>query len=1132
MVISDPTFTSNPSAMRTMEPLASPTFDSLVNVLFQATSPDPTIMGRATAYLSDLEVHPSFWLLLLDIAFERTVRINEQRLLQEKAEMRGGMQVSAEEMGKRWSAIRTVAIIRFKNGVDKYWRSRVVNRVTITIPATTKDQLRQSLFKCLDESDRIVALQASITIARIARHDFPNSWPTLFTTLQQAMAEAHARIVADPSSSSDSDTLNQNRLILLRAADVCQKTLKELSTVRILAGKVRMTELSRLLLPTLVPMLQQYFAESLTNSNVDWQQWSSSAFLAQRIRTSHLLLKSVTYLAVADMGTLTRNSSVGAGLASNLAQEFFRTTPTMLQTIRDARWSFIHWVKASATTLDENKQATLVALQKHYLAFGKMYLALLLRDNSKAVTWPGWDEVVWWYWQQAKEATIEEISITSKSYSGSDVGTLQRHPSKFIVQALILFRQSMQNWKTSKSTPASFVDLDFINEAVDVLVDKFMLLSRDDLELWETDAEDWSVAEEADVYDVDIRPAAERTLMVLASTVKPDKHVGQQLWKKFEEEAGQSSVGSLDTILRRDAIYAALGRCRDQLPYSGKELSKVAGARLVQEADLHSGNGPSLVIIRRRIAWLIWEWSEHITPKDRPVIYHLLVSLLQNVPGKTDAAVRLAAARSLAALADALEFDSDAFRPFVDDALTRLAKLSAGSELHEMDSIKTCTNAMSILIERLGARVAPHLSSLASLVPSMWMYEDAECKAKPSVIVFVGKLVRSVELIPEGNKGSSESLHGIVEVIVRDSLQPSNSSLLGKDALELWIRALRSASHMSDPLFRLLNLLAPLLSQPDFCPEACRVAQESTLVASRQVMMHYGLAMFTEFAKIVGDPMSALILHPITAIDIMVQSMHAQGIPPADWAHLLVESDLFFALLRTILKVKDSYNITAYFVALLARLCYMTSGTRIFLEMVHSVAHKIEGSACQVDAQILKPMIQEWCQRFENMSSPRKHKITCLGLASLLAAIEPTTELQIYESIPDMIGVWMDMFSDLREDANGEGPPLPLAPPSSPEALNRSISQSELTRRSPSPALSIPGLEGLDDDGDWLEDTSPGKARIVELNRVDPVNNVKLASFVSWALNQAQQKGQVAFQSALARMDNVVVDMLQKDLAR
>lgn len=365
--------------------------------------------------------------------------------------------------------------------------------------------------------------------------------------------------------------------------------------------------------------------------------------------------------------------------------------------------------------------------------------------------------------------------------------------------------------------------------------------------------------------------------------------------------------------------------------------------------------------------------------------------------------------------------------------------------------------------------------------------------------------------------------------MITPPLYQDNSALLGKDALELWIRALRSSAQMSEPLFRLLDLLPPLFTQPDFSPEACRVAQESALMASQQVMMHYGLTLMTEFAEIVGDPMSALILHPITAIDVMIQAMHSQQIQAADWARLLVESGLFSALLNTLINVRDSSIVSGYFVGLLARICYMTNGTRLFMDMVQSASYRLKVSDGQVGEQILKPMIDQWCKRFENMASSRKRKITCLGLASLLAASEPNTDPQVYDSIPEMIGVWMDMFGDLREDSNGEPPPLPNAPPSSPSAIARSCSQ---RGRSPSPAISILGLEGLDDDGDWLEDTSPGKARMTDLGRMDPVNTVRLTSFVAASLNRAQQKGQEAFQAALAKMDSVVLEILQKDLAR
>ena len=303
-------------------------------------------------------------------------------------------------------------------------------------------------------------------------------------------------------------------------------------------------------------------------------------------------------------------------------------------------------------------------------------------------------------------------------------------------------------------------------------------------------------------------------------------------------------------------------------------------------------------------------------------------------------------------------------------------------------------------------------------------------------------------------------------------------------------------------------------------------------MAPQQVMTHHGLSLMTEFARIIGDPMSALILHPITAIDVIMQAINAEGVQPVLWARLLDESGLFYALLGTLLKVKDSTIVSGYFVALLARLCQMSNGSRVFLDLVNSAAFRLEGSACQVTSDVTIPMVRQWCKRFENMASSRKRKITCLGLASLLAALDPAVEGeegQMYALIPDMIGVWMDMLGDIREDASGGPPPLPTAPPSSPLVLHQNVSLVELTRRSPSPALSIPGL---DDDGDWLEDTSPGKARMTDLNRLDPVNTVKLSAAISTGLNQAQQRGSDAFHAALAKMDAVVLDILQKDLAR
>ena len=143
-----------------------------------------------------------------------------------------------------------MGIIRFKNGVDKYWRLRVVNRVAVTISKEEKDVLRAMLLRCIDEPERGVALQAAVSIARIARNDFPNAWPDLFDVLQQVIVAAHGALqqlgapetqAGNPAKAAE---CAKQTLRLNRAVDIVQRTLKELDTVRIMAGKLRMTEVS------------------------------------------------------------------------------------------------------------------------------------------------------------------------------------------------------------------------------------------------------------------------------------------------------------------------------------------------------------------------------------------------------------------------------------------------------------------------------------------------------------------------------------------------------------------------------------------------------------------------------------------------------------------------------------------------------------------------------------------------------------------------------------------------------------------------------------------------------------------------------------------------------------------------
>lgn len=97
-----------------------------------------------------------------------------------------------------------------------------------------------------------IALQSCVSIAKIARHDYPSTWPTLFSDLQSFMSSAHAELAnlgpAPTDGSSESPERGakrtRNTLILMRAADVTSRTLKELESAKMLAGKIRMAEVS------------------------------------------------------------------------------------------------------------------------------------------------------------------------------------------------------------------------------------------------------------------------------------------------------------------------------------------------------------------------------------------------------------------------------------------------------------------------------------------------------------------------------------------------------------------------------------------------------------------------------------------------------------------------------------------------------------------------------------------------------------------------------------------------------------------------------------------------------------------------------------------------------------------------
>lgn len=1119
---------------------------ALLDTLAAATSTsDAALLQRANAQLDEWEVHEAYWEALLHVAFDTSPAPRPDV-------------ADADNL-------RRLAIIRFKNGVLKYWRPRILRNGTFKISDAAKERIRSHLLQVLHETDRTVAVQAAVAIARIARMDYPDAWPKLVPMVREAIESATASIHRAASSGAGMDSTAPDTLLLLRACDVLRQCLKEFESVRVLAGKMRMTDLARTLLPSLQPAFEQLFADTFhlpDPSAAAVAAWAAVPGVHERIRACHLLFKVLHRLALADTGIISVQVQQSRGKGDNLAYTFFICTPRQLESITQLR---LYVLEAAAS--EPHFSSLVVPLTKYMTVYAKFHLALVAKMHNKVASWPGWAEVAWWYWGVLRAAAHSGAAAAlRKPEAASDEVYMAQYPYRWLVLALVLVRTTLMAWRRDRPTDSPFFGVhgaQFELEAVDVLLSTYLRLTSDDLMRWEESPEEFAAEETQADADLDIRPAAESLLVALSQCCVRSVRVGvtSDMFANVAETVFNRFLASdtlertaLDAVLARDAIYTALGLCRDQLdPNLTEDDDEVGGAslgpeninrmyeairqRFVPEALLGPPDvNATWMVMRRRIAWLLWEWSDHVQTPARPQVYNVLVQLLRYEPGRTDAAVQLAAARSLMALADTVEFDAETFEPFLGDALAGLVCLIADGELTEVGSIRTVASTLSVLIDRMGPRSAPYAPRLVELVPTLWSHEDPEARAKPSILEFLGKLAVAVSpSLREPQDTVLLQLHTTVAHVVRDSLSPTLAPLLGYDALLLYAHTLQATQNLSSELFLLAEAVVPCVQQPDYSPLVCRIWEELCLLAPVDTLQRFGSEMYAELASLLADKDSPVIVAPVSAVECHLRALAADARREAlhYFVELLHSTNVFAMLVTMLVRDEESAVIATRFVCVLSRLAY-TLPAPVFHQMVRASAPAVaqtlpEKPAVQHALQqhqsggLWLVLVPGMIRRVENMASMRKMKIAALGIASILRGATDALDLPILGLVPDMVGAWTDVLGQVVEDAQG---------------------RSMLYEREESPDQPF-GPEDLDDELDLgllgsgfgaLEDTSPTAKRSERLMEQDPVVTEPLRPYISASLNQAladhpqNTEGGAVLHQALASIDPLVLDVLHKDL--
>jgi len=117
--------------------------------------------------------------------------------------------------------------------------------------------------------------------------------------------------------------------------------------------------------------------------------------------------------------------------------------------------------------------------------------------------------------------------------------------------------------------------------------------------------------------------------------------------------------------------------------------------------------------------------------------------------------------------------------------------------------------------------------------------------------------------------------------------------------------------------------------------------------------------------------------------------------------------------------LQESPVIAGHIVALLARMA-VQSPERSFIALLRSAGPKLGHQPADVGRGVIMPLVQEWCDRFENMASARRRKITCLGLAAMLRAARAGEDAEVFEAVPAMVALWSDAMSEFKHEPRTE----------------------------------------------------------------------------------------------------------------
>lgn len=628
----------------------------VVEVLQRASSQNPELLKPAEVKLREWETQPGFYTVLLNIISSHSTDLN----------------------------VRWIAVLYFKNGVDKYWRKNAPNGIS----ELEKSTLRQNLISNFSEPVNQIALQLAVLVSKVARIDCPREWPELFPTLIRGI--------------EGSDSLIQHRSLL-----TFHHVVKTISSKR-LPGDRRLFQEFTNSVYNFILYLWMNFTEAFLR---DTSQNASAEVITVNLEKALLTLRILRKLTVFGFYKPHQNPDCVTFL-----KLIFERARTALEYRKQLRGKGIYVLELCEKFIIHLTKILLNVLDTHPFSFVD-FIQPTLEFAIYYIFTPAGAQYIYERFTIQCFNLIKGILLCVE-YKAAKVPEMTREPETLRAHQIKI----------------EFFVTNTLTEMCRKLVAHYFLLKQDDLELWNSDPETFVNDEVGESWKYSLRPCMETVFVTIFHEFR--EVLGPVLLEMLQETNSIVLVDDLEGILKKDAVYNAFGLAAFDL-YDHVNFDQWLTNTLMQELKVRHNN---YRIIRRRIAWLLGNWAGiKLSLELRPILYDCIINLLS---AEEDMAVRLTASTTLRLAIDDFEFNSEQFKPYLDPAFNLLFSLL--KEVVECETKMHVLNVMTLILERVGQTVRPHTDALIFYLPRLWQESEEHNMLRCAIVSTLVQLVKAL----------------------------------------------------------------------------------------------------------------------------------------------------------------------------------------------------------------------------------------------------------------------------------------------------------------------------------------------------------------------------------------------------